>query len=97
MPFDIILSPEAVEDLRSLSARHQSNVADAIERHLRHQPDKVSRSRIKRLRGLLKPQYRLRIDDYRVFYDIIDDAVEILAIVHKPSADRWLQRFGEPK
>ena len=31
---------------------------DALETHLRHEPMKTSRSRIKRLRGLARPQYR---------------------------------------
>ena len=40
---------------------------------------KRSKSRIKRLRGLRHPQYRLRIDEIRVFYDVEGDRVEILA------------------
>lgn len=95
MAHEIILAPEAVEDLCDLSARDRATVTDAIERHLRHEPEKVSRSRIKQLRGLRKPQYRLRVDDYRIFYDVVEEVVEILAIVHKPRADRWLTRYGE--
>lgn len=49
--------------------------------HLRHEPTKTGRSRIKRLRGLSRPQYRLRADDIRVFYDVTEKVVEILAIV----------------
>ncbi len=95
MADEIILAPEAVEDLWEMAARHRANVTDAIDRHLRREPGKVSRSRIKRLRGLRKPQYRLQMDDYRVFYDVSGQVVEILAIVHKPRADRWLTRYGE--
>lgn len=85
MAFQIILAPEAVKDLRDLDARHRANVTDAIERHLRHEPEKLSRSRIKRLDGLRKSQYRLRVDDYRVFYDGSGKEVHILAIVHEPT------------
>lgn len=95
MDYEIVLAPEAADDLRALDARHRANVADALERHLRHEPLKVSRSRIKRLRGLRRPQYRLRVDEYRVFYDVVEMTVQILAIVHKPVADRWLRQFGE--
>ena len=56
---------------------------DAIEAHLRPQPKRLSKSRIKKLRGLNQPQYRLRVGELRLFYDVADDAVEILAIVHK--------------
>jgi len=32
-----------------------AEVRDALERHLRHEPTRVSKSRIKRLRGLSQP------------------------------------------
>ena len=35
----------------------------------------MSRSRIKRLRGLSRPRFRLRIDEIGVFYDVSDRAV----------------------
>lgn len=97
MRYEIILAPEAVEDLRCLKANVRAEVEDALERHLRYEPTKTSKSRIKRLRGQSRPQYRLRVgDDIRVFYDVTDDAVEVLAIVLKPAADAWLERYGEP-
>jgi len=76
--------------LRKLKANVHSAVRDALERHLRHAPTKKSKSRIKRLGGLSHPQYRLRIDDVRVFYDVTEASVEILAIVRKSQADAWL-------
>jgi mRNA-degrading endonuclease RelE of RelBE toxin-antitoxin system len=60
----------------------------------RHEPAKVSRSRIKRLRGLRRPQYRLRVGEIRVFYDISGSVVEVLAIVAKSEAEAWLVQFG---
>jgi mRNA-degrading endonuclease RelE of RelBE toxin-antitoxin system len=96
MRYDIILAPEAVEDLRSLKANVRAEVQDAIERHLRREPTKASKSRIKRLRGLSRPQYRLRVgDDIRVFYDVTEDVVEVLAIVPKSEIKEWLERYGE--
>lgn len=89
------MAPEAVEDLRGLDARVRAEVRDRIERHLRREPVKTSRSRIKRLRGLERPQYRLRIGDVRVFYDVTENTVEILAIVAKPGATKWLEERGE--
>lgn len=44
-----------------------------------------------------RPQYRLRVDDIRVFYDVTDQAVEILAIVTKSEAEEWLTREGIPE
>jgi mRNA-degrading endonuclease RelE of RelBE toxin-antitoxin system len=95
MRFEILLAPEAVADLRRLKAPLRAAVKEALERHLRHEPQKLSRSRIKRLRGLSKPQYRLRVDEVRVFYDVRGEHVEILAIVLKSEAAQWLARFGK--
>src|SRR5438067_5613502 len=95
MRYDIVLAPEAVEDLEDLKATIRAAVYDAIERHLRQEPAKVSKSRIKRLRGLSHPQYRLRVGDVRVFYDITESAVEVLAIVQKSNAEAWLSEAAE--
>jgi mRNA interferase RelE/StbE len=97
MPFDIMLAPEAVDDLKRLKARVRAAVRSALETHLRHGPEKTSRSRIKRLRGLSRPQYRLRVDDIRVFYDVSGTTVEVLAIVSKSEAEPWLAQFGSPE
>ena len=95
MRLEIYLAPEAIEDLKRLRAAHRTKVKEAMETHLRHEPTKTSKSRIKRLRGLSRPQYRLRVDDVRVFYDVSKRNVEILAIVAKANADAWLSRVGE--
>ena len=94
MRFEIVLAPEAVEDLVTLKANIRSAVKDALETHLRHEPMKTSRSRIKRLRGLARPQYRLRIGEIRIFYDVSAGIVEVLAIVSKSEAAKWLEQFG---
>jgi mRNA interferase RelE/StbE len=96
MPFAIVLAPEAVEDLKKLKANIRADIRAALETHLRHEPEKMSRSRIKRLRSLRQPQYRLRVGDVRVFYDVSGATVEILAIVAKSEAGQWLAQFGNP-
>lgn len=96
MRYAIVLAPDAVAALRALPAHTRSQVRDALDRHLRFEPAKVSQSRIKRLRGLIRPQYRLRIGDIRVFYDITETTVEVLAIVPKAQAQAWLNQEGAP-
>jgi mRNA-degrading endonuclease RelE of RelBE toxin-antitoxin system len=91
---DIILAPAAVESFRRLRARDRSEVRDALERHLRFEPTKVSKSRIKRLRGVSRPHFRLRIGDIRVFYDITETTVDVLAIIPKAEAQGWPAREG---
>jgi mRNA-degrading endonuclease RelE of RelBE toxin-antitoxin system len=97
MRFEIVLAPQAVQDLRALPARLRAEVRNALETHIRHEPGKQSKSRIKRLRGVSKPQFRLRIGEVRVFYDVRDQAVEILAIVSKQQAQAWLEEHGTPE
>jgi mRNA interferase RelE/StbE len=93
MPFAIVLAPEAADDLRRLAA----TVRAALVTHLRHEPGKTSRSRIKPLRRLRRPQYRLRVGEVRVFYDISGTIVEVLAIVAKSEADSWFAQFADPE
>jgi mRNA interferase RelE/StbE len=96
MRFEIVLAPEAAKAYRALQAYHRAEVRDALEQHLRHQPILASKSRIKRLRGLRQPQYRVRVGEVRVFYDVTIKTVEILAIVTKAEAARWLTEHGTP-
>jgi mRNA interferase RelE/StbE len=97
MRYEIILSPQAVNDLKALRAHDRAATRDAMETHLRHQPTRTSKSRIKRLRGMLRPQYRFRVGELRVFYDVADDRVEVLTIVPKSNADAWLRQAGEER
>ncbi len=97
MAFVIILAPEAIEDLKRLRAAKRASVKEALRVHLAHEPRKVSHSRIKRLRGLSRPQYRLMVEDVRVFYDVTETTVEILAVVAKSEVESWLGQFASPE
>ena len=94
MRYELILAPEAVQAFGSLPAYERAEVRDALERHLRYEPTRVSKSRIKRLRGLSQPQYRLRVGEVRVFYDVTPEVVQVLAIVTKAEAEAWLAEHG---
>ncbi len=94
MRYEIVLAPNVAMAFRALSARRRGELGDALETHLRHEPAQVSRSRIKRLRGLSRPQYRLRVGEIRVFYDVTATEVQVLAIVTKAEAQAWLEKKG---
>ncbi len=57
---------------------------------------KTRKTRIKKLTGLKQPQFRLPVGDVRVFYDVNDEKmmVEVLGIVSKSRAQRWLKQKG---
>ena len=94
MAFEIILAPQAVASLEKLSVPVQTGVQRALVLHLTHEPTKVSKRRIKRLRGLSQPQYRLRVGDIRMFHDVTETQVQVLAIVTKADAQAWLDEQG---
>jgi mRNA interferase RelE/StbE len=96
MTFEIVVAPDAAQVLQTLPGHERALVKDTINRHLRHEPTKVSKSRIKRLRGFSQPQYRLRVGDIRVFYDVTEATVHILAIIPKAQAQAWLEEEGTP-
>ena len=96
MRYEVVLAPEAARVYRALPAYRRAEVRDALERHLRHEPTRVSKSRIKRLRGLSQPQYRLRVGEVRVFYDVTGETVEIIAIVTKTETAGGLAEHGTP-
>lgn len=94
MQWKVLLAPDAVGDLQELRAYDRARVEDAI-RSLRLDPTHTGRSRIKKLRGFERPQYRLRVGTIRVFYDVRAPEVHVLAIVNKKEAQSWLDRVGQ--
>jgi mRNA-degrading endonuclease RelE of RelBE toxin-antitoxin system len=87
MAYEIVLAPEAVEDLRGVKRKVRAAVRKALGTHLRHEPTRTSRTRIKRLRGLRRPHYQLRVGETRIFYDVTGMTVAILAIEPKSAAE----------
>lgn len=70
MPFAIEFEQDAWQELRAFRKGDQVKVLKAIEAHLTYEPTRQSKSRIKQLRAGTKPPYRLRVDEFRVFYDV---------------------------
>ena len=95
MTYHITLSALARESFHNLCAYDRAKVRDAIDEHLQYRPTTESKSRIKKLRGFRKPQYRLRVDDLRVFYDVAVREVIVLGIIEKAHAEAWLSQTGE--
>lgn len=94
MSFEIELVREAKEDLKRLRKTDQVKLLDRIEKHLTHEPTRQSRSRIKRLGGAVFPPFRLRVDEFRVYYDVdeAEQKVIIYGVIRKAGAEAWLAR-----
>ena len=71
--------------LRAMRAFDQRAVLEGIEIHLFHQPRFVSKSRIKLMNQPFWSQYRLRLGDFRIYYDVDDEnrVVNVLRILMK--------------
>ena len=82
-------SPTALKQLRRLRRVDAAAILDAVDLHLRHEPDRPTRSRIKQLRGKQEATYRLRVGDYRVFYDVGEGVVTVVAVFHKRDTARF--------
>jgi mRNA-degrading endonuclease RelE of RelBE toxin-antitoxin system len=94
VPYRIEIDPQAVDDLKRMRAFERAAVLDVIDRILAAHPMRLGKSRIKRLRGLDSPQYRLRVDDLRVFYDVDGEDVYVLRILAKDQTDEYLREMG---
>ncbi len=94
--YELRLTKNAENDLRTLDAKFRAVVLASMRTHLTHEPTKSSKSRIKRLRELRLPQYRLRIETIRVYYDVDKDFVMVHGIVPKADSGDWLDENGLP-
>lgn len=81
--YRIRIVADADEELRRLPVFYRRQVAQAVNGLLGTEPTRESASRIKKLRQPAASVYRLRVGDYRVFYDVIGDEVTVLHVRHK--------------
>jgi mRNA interferase RelE/StbE len=80
MEYEIVITTAADDDLAALSVFDRNTILDAIELHLTYQPKQESRSRIKKLVQPAISEYRLRVGDFRVYYDVIDDDLRVIVL-----------------
>jgi mRNA interferase RelE/StbE len=85
MPYHIIVAPRALNDLKQLRPFDERRITAAIANYLSQQPTQTSRSRIKQMQQPFWSQYRMRVDRFRVYYDVDDRAqsVSVLRVLEK--------------
>ncbi|MBM3134641.1 MAG: type II toxin-antitoxin system RelE/ParE family toxin [Chloroflexi bacterium] len=89
--YEIKYAESVAADLANLPAHERARILDSIEEQLKYEPTRRTRNR-KILVGLVppwehvKPIWELRVGEYRVFYDVDEEAsaVTIRAVRHKP-------------
>ena len=79
--FRIVFTPEAINDLRQFRKYDQQHIVAAIETQLLHQPAHETRHR-KQLRPNALAEWELRVQTFRVFYDVdvAQNVVKIAAV-----------------
>jgi len=88
MDFKIQYSTEAAHDIRGMRAYDRSIILESIAKHLPMNPATPSGSRIKRMSQPYWSQFRLRVGQFRVYYDVNDAEriVNILRVLYKGTA-----------
>ena len=86
MAYEIVYDREALADMKRLPRKDRVTLLAQIRRFLQRQPEHESKTRIRRLRGNVFPPYRLRIDPYRILYEVSqhDQTVVVHGIGRKP-------------
>jgi mRNA-degrading endonuclease RelE of RelBE toxin-antitoxin system len=77
LPYRIELSDSALEDMESLQKYERVLVLDSVRRSLSHEPSTETRNR-KPLRLNPLAGWELRIDRFRVFYDVDTESQVVL-------------------
>ena len=90
MPFEVRYSDEAFHRLKRLRAYDRTVILDQIEKVLAVDPTVTSKARIKTLRRPAPTQYRLRVGEYRIFYDVEGEAVYVVRILSKEESISYL-------
>ena len=97
MEFHVEFTTRAVKDLKKFPQNVQKHIVkESIS--LETEPFQF-KNKIKKIRGINFPCYRLRIDfqsdSYRLFYGIDDNIVYVLRIISKKNADKIINRIRQ--
>ena len=79
MAYRIEYSPESEAHLRSLTARQQAIVLDAVDEQLTYQPTFETKNR-KPMRPNPIAPWELRIGDLRIYYDVEEEPEAVVYI-----------------
>jgi mRNA-degrading endonuclease RelE of RelBE toxin-antitoxin system len=95
MKFKIEFATRAVKDLKSFSLETQKII---LNESLKLETDPFPlKKKIKRIKGIKFPCFRLRIDfspdSYRLFYGIEKDIIYVLRIISKKDADKIIRNI----
>ena len=80
--YEVVFAEQADNDLGKIKKFYARQIVSRIETVLLHRAEDVTRSSVKKLRGF-ETLYRLRVGDYRIFYQVQFNEVTILRVLSK--------------
>src|SRR5262245_57848780 len=80
--YEVVFAEQADNDLGKIKKFYARQIVSRIETVLLHRAEDVTRSSVKKLRGFVT-LYRLRVGDYRIFYQVQFNEVTILRVLSK--------------
>lgn len=93
--FQIDFTPDGIEDMKILRKYDRERIVTEIGYQLEHQPDFRTRNR-KQLRPNSLAEWELRIDPFRVFYDVNRERGRVsIVAVGKKEGNRLIIRGME--
>ncbi len=95
MKFEIAFTPTAAEHVRSYRKYEQRIILDAIDEQFAREPTTETRNR-KRLGENELSDWKLRVQDFRVFYDVLaQDELSVVKIKAVGYKEHGILRIGE--
>ena len=89
------MAPSAVRAFKKLSPELRTRVEEALEKLARDasQTGRIGGKTVNTVQGVSDSFHRLRIGDYRVMYDTIDEdrVILVLGVVHRSDLERWIR------
>ncbi len=86
MPYEVRYSVESVAALRQFRQYDRSAILDQIVQVLQVNPTTESKARVKKLRQPAPTEYPMRVEEFRIFYDVEDGHVNVVLILSKEEA-----------
>ena len=94
-PYDVQLAPAAVRAFRKLPPDAGKRVRTALEKLAADvaRPGRIGGKAVKTIHGAHDSFHRLRVGDYRVMFDIVEDdrVLLVLGVVHRGELEQWLR------
>ena len=93
MKYEVRYSDRALERIKTLRAYDKAAIFERIAQLLTNAPTRASKTAIKLLKQPAPTQYRLRVNDFRIFYDVEGHEVMVMEVLSKEESIPYLEQY----